>query len=53
MTAFNGNVFSAHAQASQALIESAAALNQEMVRFAKERLQTDSRALSARGERHQ
>ncbi len=45
MTALNGNLFSAYAQASQAFFENAVALNQEMSRFANERLQADVQLL--------
>ena len=42
---FNDNVFEAYVRTSQAILESAAALNQEMVRFAGERYQADLEAI--------
>jgi hypothetical protein len=41
----NSSVFDAYVRTSQAILESAAVLNQEMVRFAGERLQADLEAL--------
>lgn len=45
MGEFNDNVFEAYVRTSQAILESAAALNQEMVRFAGERYQADLEAI--------
>ncbi len=45
MPTFNGNLFSAYAHVSQTLLESAAALNQEIARFANERLEADAQLL--------
>jgi hypothetical protein len=42
MPAFNGDLFSAYAQASQAFFESAMALNQEIMGFANKRLQANA-----------
>jgi hypothetical protein len=44
-TAFSGDLFSAYVQGSQAFLESAVALNQEILRFANERLEADAQAL--------
>lgn len=41
----NGNVFEAYVRTSQAILENAAALNQEMVRFAGERFRADLEAM--------
>lgn len=43
--AFNANAFDAYLRASRAVLESAAALNQEMMRFAGERVKADLEAL--------
>ncbi|MHA1564892.1 MAG: phasin family protein [Alphaproteobacteria bacterium] len=45
VAAFNGDLFSAYAKASQAFLESTAALNQEVARFVNERLQAHAQAL--------
>jgi hypothetical protein len=45
MGEFNENFFEAYVRTSQAILESAAALNQEMVRFAGERYQADLEAI--------
>lgn len=47
MGEFNGNAFDAYVRTSQAILENAAALNQEMVRFAGERYQADLEAIQA------
>lgn len=44
---FNSNAFEAYIRTSQAILENAAALNQELVRFAGERFQTDVEAMQA------
>jgi hypothetical protein len=41
----NNDVFEAYIRTSQAILENAAALNQEMVRFAGERFQADMEAI--------
>lgn len=45
MPAFNGNMFSAYARASAVLLENAAAMNREIVRFANKRLEADAKLL--------
>jgi hypothetical protein len=45
MGEFNDNIFEAYVRTSKAILESAAALNQEMVRFAGERYQADLEAI--------
>jgi len=45
VAAFNGDLFSAYAKASQAFLESTVALNQEVMRFVNERLQANAQAL--------
>jgi len=47
MAEFNNDVFRAYLNTSRAILESAAALNQEMVRFAGERFQADLEAIQA------
>jgi hypothetical protein len=44
---FNNNAFEAYIRTSQAILENAAALNQELMRFAGERFQTDLEAMQA------
>ncbi len=45
IAAFNGDLFSAYAKASQAFLESTVALNQEVMRFVNGRLQAHAQAL--------
>jgi len=47
MTRLNGGMFEPWAQTGQALMETAFALNQQMMRFAGERLQADMEAFQA------